>query len=176
VATGEDGLLAGIGTNRNILAYTLVLALAFAMSLRPRWRPFRVLWVAAVLVILGGVYGAQSGTGFIAVIAVAIALGFCSLVDRRRTARSRPSVTRAAWSLVIAVAGVLALRPDVLGVVLGRDSATLSGRIPFWEATYAEMNDHLLQGYGWRAVWPHPWQLAPPNNMYDRIWFTAATR
>lgn len=173
VGPSAEGFMAGIGTNRNILAYCLVLAVASTLALHPRSTSGRMAQVAALFVILLGILASESGTG----LAAALAVIFAALLLRRQRGRRRLSRTghqrAVAWSAGGLGIVALFLGTDVLLRMMGRDSS-LSGRVPFWKATVSEMEGHLAQGYGWGVVWPHPWQPAPPNNVFDRIWFSAS--
>ncbi|WP_181309855.1 O-antigen ligase family protein [Nocardioides campestrisoli] len=173
----EDGFLAGIGTNRNILAYTLVLALCFALAAVPRSTWGRVLWGLSLATILLGIYLAGSGTATAAAPALILVALALRLSRRQIGSSTLPRLSRrgwtAVWSVLLLASATLSVRPDLLGRLLGRDSTTLSGRVPFWRATLEELDDRVLQGYGWGTVWPHPWQPAWPNNVFDRIYFNA---
>ena len=59
----------------NILAYTLVVSLAATLALA-RHRPLgaQVLWVLVLLINLSGLYLAQSGSGFMTTLAIALAV------------------------------------------------------------------------------------------------------
>lgn len=170
VEAGTDGYLAGVGTNRNVLAYTLILSFASAVAVVPRAPWARAVWGAALAAISVGLFLSQSGTGFVA--AVLVAAAAVALAGARRwpgmlTGRGRLLLSLgAAFALVLAVVGWPAM-----GVLLGRDTSTLSGRTELWGAIWrATANDRLL-GQGWGTVWPHPWAPAPPNKLSDVIYF-----
>lgn len=165
-----DSYMAGIGTHKNILAYTLVLALTAAVSVVPRTRLGWVARVAAGGFILVGIYLAYSGTGFIAA-AAAVAtsvflIGF-EHVGRRWARRKRLLVEGA---VVVAILATLALGKEFVFGWLGKDDS-LTGRVPVWNGIIA-VAEHgpLWLGSGWGAVWGHPWQLAPENIWAYRIY------
>lgn len=172
VIDGTEGYMAGLGTNRNILAYTLVLSLALALAFFPR-RPWsRALWLIGIALTLLGIYLSASGTGYLAA-AVLIALAsVLAALDRWHP----PSPTRSRrrrWTVrvlavVILVGAVAAI--DVVGRILNRDLASLSGRVPLWKAIWTETAglDRWI-GAGGGAVWPHQWYPAVPNTAYDEI-------
>jgi O-antigen ligase len=169
VPPGTVGLMAGVGTNRNILAYTLVLSLAAVVSLRPQsvvsWAIRGICFTALVL----GIYLATSGTGYVAAAAVLGVAGGLFLLESLDPRLRR----RGVWlSLGVLVAGgvVAVIKMATLASWLGRDT-TLSGRFPLWKGIVevAEAKG-LVVGHGWGAVWGHPWQLAPANDVVNRIY------
>lgn len=166
VPPSTDGFMAGVGTNRNILAYTLVLALAAAVSVAPRSLVGWVVRVAFVAVIVRNIDLAASSTGYLAAAAVvAVAVGI-ALFDAVRVGWARAVVV--AVFLAGAVFALTQLR-RVVGL-LGEDAATLSGRVPLWHAVVDVMQQgRLLTGYGWGAVWGHPWSIPPANEVLSRI-------
>ncbi|WP_426243278.1 O-antigen ligase family protein [Nocardioides sp. LHG3406-4] len=166
---GLDGYLAGVGGNRNILSYCMVIAIGFAAAYFPtRWWA-RVVWFLSVATLLVGVFLAQSVSGFLAsgfILAGATMLGF--MERRSRRTRRRTTVV---ISGVLAVLTLLFLAvPSLLGGFLGRDSTTLSGRVPLWEATIQQSEPELWFGYGFGAVWQHPWLPAPDNTLAQKIY------
>lgn len=176
VPAGSDGYMAGVGTNRNILAYTLVISLAFALGYLPRrWRS-RLLWALGTGTVLLGIGLAESGTGYLATgVLIAVSVALASLdrwhpPSRDRSRRRRWAVRAAA---VLVLAGSIAAI-DAIGRLLDRDFTSLSGRVPLWEAIWAETTgvDRWF-GAGWGAVWPHPWHPAFANHEYDKIYFHA---
>ncbi|WP_110181059.1 O-antigen ligase family protein [Nocardioides solisilvae] len=167
VDLGMEGSLAGIGTNRNILSYTLVLSLGFAMCLSPRTWWSRVKWVALVGIICAGIVLAVSSTGKASAVLVVLAAG---------AARAYPAVAsrlprwapRVALALTVAAAVGVVLSLERVTSLLGRD-ITFSGRTQFWGATLEVTEDAWLQGYGWGSVWLHPWAPAPDNAVRTEI-------
>ncbi|WP_191200982.1 O-antigen ligase family protein [Nocardioides hwasunensis] len=169
VPPGADGYLAGVGTNRNILSYTLVLSFAAAIAAVPRQWWARAVWAVMLASISVGLFLSQSGTGFVATGILLVGAGALSALRRWRgavTRRGRRYVSLAAALAVVAgVAGWPAL-----GALLGRDSSTLSGRTDLWGTVWrASAGDRWL-GQGWGTVWPHPWAPAAPNHMLDVIY------
>ena len=162
----ESIVFAGVGTNPNILAYTVTLGLAGWLALWPRRSMSIVLWVGAGAGLLYGVYLAESTTGYLtaaAMFATAVAQWVVARLRGRTWTRRR----RGTWTLVLsgtAVAGTSALGFS------GRGPGTFSDRLPFWEATLSVAADRPVVGFGWGSVWAHPWLLAPPNAVADRIY------
>lgn len=171
VPLGNTGYLAGVGGNRNILAYTMLLSLAFAVSFIPRQWWARLLWSLATGFLVLGLYLSQSGTGYVAALILVAAGGMLALTDRRRRPKARNAGRR--WSVralaVLILVGVV-LGIELLSKLLGRDTATLSGRVPLWEAIWSSTTgvDRWF-GSGWGVVWPHSWIAAPPSAAYGEI-------
>ena len=166
----EGVIFTGVGTNQNILAYTVVVALAGTLALaRRRPVPAQLLWVLVFGVNLYGLYLARSSTGYLAALSVVVVLGAVGAWPRLRS-RGRRQV--GLWSagvggfLLVAALGVITL--------LGDQLSTFSGRAPFWVATLeASADNSPVIGSGWGAVWQHPWSLVPPNAVADDIYARA---
>ncbi|MBA2954878.1 hypothetical protein GON03_11115 [Nocardioides sp. MAH-18] len=166
IPLGGTGYMAGVGMNRNILGYTLVLSLAFAVGFIPRLPWARVLWAVGTGVVLLGVGVAQSGTSYVAAaVVVALAIALAGL-DRWHP----PSAVRSArrrWGIravtIVLLAGAVA-GIYVVADLLDRDLSSLTGRVPLWKAVWTETTglDRWF-GAGWGVVWPHPWHPAPAN-------------
>lgn len=164
------GVLAGVGANRNILGYTLALALPAAIADLPRanWR--RVVRLAAVATILVGIYLSGSAT---ALLSASIVLTAAALIVA--TQRWAPGLTpkrrriALASGLGVFVVGIVCVQQ--VASLLGRGS-TLSGRVPLWSAIIEVTEEHqrLLVGLGWSSVWQHPWLQAPSNDAVDAIY------
>jgi hypothetical protein len=163
VPLGTLGYMAGVGTNRNILAYSLVPALGAVLAMWPR---ARVEWF--LLPVLAGVNGlgiylAESGTGFITVLCVGAAAAILRIGLLVRPYVGRRSIWAVQLGALAVVVAVVVLF-DRIAVALGRDGATLSGRVPLWEGVLGGLDGNAVLGLGWGAVWPHPWQSADPND------------
>lgn len=169
-----DGYLAGVGTNRNILSYTMVLALGFLAGHRPRrWRG-RSVWLVSVLLLLLGVFLAQSATGFLgSAVVLGLGLGLARVEPLPRRIRTR--IAAATASVVVTVVVLVITFPSLLGAVMSRDSVTLSGRVPLWEAIIDETVSRRAEGYGWGTVWMHPWLPDYASDVADDIYVGAGT-
>ena len=159
----------GIGTNENILAYTLAVALAAMWAAgRQRHRGAQVLRLVAMAVLAYGIYRAGSGTGFTTVVALLVT-GLVVVEWPRLASFGRRRLLRLASAAVVAVAaGVW-----VIAVVLDKQVSSFSGRVPFWQAIISATLDRApILGSGWGAVWEHPWDPTPPNDaaldIYER--------
>lgn len=166
-----SGYLAGVSGNRNALAYTMVVALAFAISALPRRWWARVTWLLATATLLLGVYLTESGTGYGATLILVVVAVVLLVADRRGRRRTRSG--RRLWAtaaLAVVTVAAAAAGVELLGRILGRDLSTLTGRTPLWEAIWSSTTgvDRWV-GSGWGTVWPHSWNPAPPSAAYAEI-------
>jgi O-antigen ligase len=161
---------AGVGTNENILAYTLAVSLAAMVALgRPRDGFPLVAWLAVLGVHAYGFYLASSGTGYLATFSILVAAVGVLVWSRLRTVPRRVRHASVAATAALAVAALL-----VVSVGLDKELVTVSGRAPFWQATIAATLARApFLGSGWGAVWAHPWAVAPPNAVADDIYARA---
>nr|WP_300047982.1 hypothetical protein [uncultured Nocardioides sp.] len=173
---GVEGLaFAGVGTNENILAYTLAISLAAALAVgRPRQWWALAAWLTVLASNGYGLYLANSGTGYLSVFALVVAITSIQLWPAIRRAGRRIG---AVW--VLAVAVLLLVILGLVGVLLGKQISTVSGRSPLWVAAFeSTMHYAPVLGSGWGAVWEHPWDLTVPNDVsrdiYARAGFTLA--
>ncbi len=171
VPPGSSGYLAGVGTNRNILAYSMIIAFAFAVSFVPRRWSLRLGWLVGLALILGGIVLAESATGIAAsaaLIATALVLGSRD----RLVARGHPPGWRywaALAGILLALGAISVAWYEALHRELQRD-LSLTGRVQIWESVWAASSTEVrLIGDGWGSVWQHPWRSAPPNGAFDGI-------
>lgn len=166
IPAGGDGWLAGVGTNANILGYSLVPALAAVLAVLPRTRWGWVPWSATASALAIGVVLAYSGTAMLAAVTVTVvALIMHSIRWFSRLGRG--------WLKASILTPVLLALPTYLlvnAVLLGRDVATLDGRVVVWQAAIETSRPALWTGNGWGAVWQHIWLVAPANPVVDRIY------
>lgn len=171
VPPGSSGYLAGVGINRNILAYTMILAFPFAVALVPRHRWARAGWAVSVLAVLSGILLAESATGVAAVCVLSGAAIALSWRDRLCAKGRRPGLRH--WSIIGAV--VVALLALGVGwyVSLQRDfqrDLSLTGRVAIWEAAWGTSSHRArIIGDGFGSVWMHPWRHASPNGQFEAI-------
>jgi hypothetical protein len=166
VPAGFGGFMSGVGTNRNILAYTLVLALAASLSVAPRSFVGWVARTACVALIVLNIALTHSSTGYVVASVVLVAALGIALYDATRRRWARAVVVLC----LLGIAAFAASRAQTLLIRLGEDPRTVSGRVPLWHAILDEMGDGpRLLGYGWGAVWGHPWNPAPANAVLRRI-------
>lgn len=172
VASGD--FPAGIGMNRNILSYTVVLALPFAVAFVPRSWAGRALWVAGVTTMLYGVRMAESDTGLVAAVALCGAATVLGWRDRA-VARTRESGRNVGLVRRLAPLSVLVAAVVVALLTTGEDS-TFNGRTPFWSATWQTADGwNRWFGAGWGVVWPHPWFPAAGSEIHAEIVARAGT-
>lgn len=171
VPPGGIGFLAGIGGNRNALAYTMVLSLVFAVSFLPRHWWARSIWAAACGAVLVGIFLSQSATGYLVALIVLTGGAALMVSDRRRPPQKRSTGRRWAMRLVpvLVLVGIL-LGAEALSRALGRDPSTLSGRVPLWESIWHSTTgiDRWF-GSGWGSVWPHAWSPRTTSPAYEEI-------
>jgi O-antigen ligase len=168
---GEVPMFQGIQGNRNIMSFTLVLALWALIARVPERWPARALWCGALAVIVGCIYASGSTTGLAAVVglaAVAVVLRLAS--GNASTGRARLRV----WLIAAATAGMLLAAG--IGVYLSLDRSfsrdlELSGRLELWQQIlHVTRGRDLWVGHGWGTVWPYYWLRPPPRaDLYDRI-------
>lgn len=173
VPVGNTGFMAGVGRNRNILAYSLTLPLAAGIALLPRTIGGWLFTIPCVGICGWGIYLSESSTGaFTALVVVGVVLAARLAVLGREWLASAPLAGRGVLA-VIGVVGVvgsgwLVSNLDNLTTALGRDES-LSGRVPLWRETLEKTLEVPIQGFGWGAVWPHPWQYADSNEFGEHI-------
>lgn len=167
---GEVGI-AGVGTNRNILAYTVVISFAALVSHVPRAWPTRVAWAVAGGLLLFTLFESSSTTGYAAgcttVVMSACLTGYVRAGAWLHASRGR------FWSALVGLLGVLSIGIYALARLGGEEIQTFSGRLPFWEAAWTVAQDEFVHGFGWGAVWAHPWAPATPNIVVERIYIEA---
>lgn len=160
--------LAGIGTNPNILAYTLTLSLCAVCAAFPSGILPRATWVSALALITYALSGADSATGDLTAAVIVVSAVFLCVREQLTHRFIRSNGDRA---LIVALTAVGVFGAYlVLTRVWELDLNTFSNRSPFWAATVAVAQDRPLVGFGWGAVWPHPWKPALPNVVIGDIW------
>jgi O-antigen ligase len=160
----------GVGTNENILAYTLTTSLAAVLAIGwPRRTGARVAWIALLAFHSYGLYRAGSGTGYSAALILLVVTALLVAWPRFGRAGHRVIVATAA-----VVSAVLVAALYVVTVVLDKELSTFAGRAPFWRATVEATLDRApVVGSGWGAVWEHPWDPTPPNEIAQDIYTRA---
>ena len=153
--------VAGFHGNRNVVSYTLVLGLCAALCYAPRGRWGVLRWLVVLCAILGVLFLARSGTGWLAaamLIATRAALALAHKFDLFHSLRAR-------LMGFVAVAGTATASLASLGSVselLGK-TADLSGRGPLWDAILSIWRDAPFGGFGFGAIWSYSWFAAHPN-------------
>lgn len=159
---------AGIGLNPNILAYTLTLSLCGVCACVPRRAWTRLLWAGAIGLIAWGLHESASSTGDLtaaAVVITAVLLAAYGPVTRRflRTTAHRVLA-------IVAAAAAMVGAYFVMAKVLGQDLITFSDRTPLWSASLEVAEARPFGGFGYGAVWQHPWKPPLLNVVIGDIW------
>lgn len=164
---GPLTVVQGLYGNRNIFAYVLVFGLCAVLADRSRtwWgRCVQVLVAASVLVMA---YLAHSATGLVVclfLVVVRLLVLVVQLLPEHRRRAGRWTIV--VGSTVVTVATVVNL-PKIMEL-LGRD-ATLTGRLPLWEAIIKVWSESPIGGAGWGAVWSYAWFTAPESQTAAKI-------
>ena len=159
----------GVGTNENILAYTLVLSLAALLAIElPRRRAVRLAWATMLACSAYGIYLAQSGGGILAALGVlltaVVVANWRSLRRRRRHALGALALGR--WSAP--------RRPCDRHEGFGKGCWDGIRACSLRRATVeASLETAPWLGSGWGAVWEHPWNSAQPNSVAELIYAKA---
>lgn len=163
---GLEKVLLGVGTNDNILAYTLTVAFAAALAAGlPRSLVPRVAWLLVLGTNVYGLYRAGSATGFLTVLSILLVWAIVLAWPALRQRGQRQAVAWAGGMIA-----TLAIGTALVATALGKELSTVSGRAPFWRATIeATLDRSPLVGSGWGAVWQHPWSMVPPNEVVQDI-------
>lgn len=169
VPEGASGYLAGVGTNRNILAYSLLPGWCALMAVGGRSRLGWIAWVFCLGSLATGLVLAESSTGYLTAAIVLLAALALLMIAHAGTRPDR----RRVWTIRAGIVGAtvgFALSFDRISELMGRDGNTLTGRVPLWEAIWQVMGEgRKLAGHGWGTVWPHAWQYASPNEFYTAL-------
>jgi exopolysaccharide production protein ExoQ len=125
-------------------------------------------WLGALGTVGYGLMEAQSSTGdltSVAIVATAVLLAGYGPVTRRfiRTASHR--VTAALAAVAFVIAAYLGIRG-----ALGQDLFTFADRTPLWSGAVAVAHEQPIGGFGYGAVWLHPWKLPADNDVLAEIW------
>lgn len=164
-------LLEGIHGNRNIMAFTLVLALwALVARVPDRW-PGRTVWIVALITVIGGIYTSGSTTGLVSVVALvgaAIVLGLVTSPGLAGRLGRRVGLVATGAVGVVTAGGVAVYVSQERS--LANDLA-LSGRLDLWKQILNVTHGRdLWFGHGWGSVWPYNWLNLPDRaDLYERI-------
>lgn len=153
--------IVGVHGNRNVLSYTLLLGLCAVLSYRPQGRVRSFRWGAALLIVLGTLVLARSGTGLVSatvLIIVAVVLATARRFDLFASLRSRVIGLVAVVTTVV----IGLLNVDAIFDLFGK-KGDFSGRMPVWKAILEVWSESPVGGYGWGAIWQYSWFHAEPN-------------
>lgn len=166
----EEITLLGVGTNENILAYTLAISAAGILALGfPAGIVARIAWVVVLGVDVYVLYLAGSGTGYLACLStLVVALVIAAWPQLLQMGRRLVTILTAGVIVVVSLGALLVV------TVLDKELSTISGRAPLWRAALeATLEEAPLLGSGWGAVWEHPWDPTPPNDVAMDIYARA---
>ncbi|GIM64172.1 hypothetical protein Pve01_82490 [Planomonospora venezuelensis] len=166
----SGAVFAGVGTNENILGYTVAISLAAVLAIGwPGRLSAQALWVGTTAICGYGLYRAASGTGYLTMLGVVGTAVLILAWPRLRNVRRRVKLVGASLAVMVPLGAGL-----MVSLVLGKDLGTISGRAPFWRATVeASLETAPWLGSGWGAVWEHPWNSAQPNAAVQLIYAKA---
>jgi O-antigen ligase len=168
--------LYGIGTNPNILAYTLCIAACGLLAGRPVTRWGWAPWLSALGVISYTLLSVESSTGRI--VAVALIVTVASITGAAwfsRGREDRPSGARRATTRPggrarrLIVGGGVVLVAGLAFATLIDKLGTLSGRTQLWQVVWEISGDFRLFGAGWGVAWMHPWAPTAQNDIMAKI-------
>jgi len=150
MATEFPGAWRGVWGHKNALGYNMaigfsVFAAAALANRRRRW-----VWAAGAAAAFLLVILSQSKTSLVSLLAGAACIGLV-LIARRGPAAA-VAATFFAGTAAIAGGAVMALAPDLVFNLLGKDS-TFTGRTKIWAAVMHQIEKRPITGYGYGAVW-----------------------
>lgn len=168
--TWQGTIFAGVGTNENILAYTLAVSLGATVALlRRRHWAVQACWALVLVANAYGLYLAESGTGYLASIALVVTQASIMAWPALRRAGRRVGLLWASTATAVVLTSL-----GVVASLLGKQLSTVSGRSPFWVAAIESTLDRApVLGSGWGAVWERPWVPATPNDVAAEIYARA---
>lgn len=146
----HPGAWSGLWTHKNTLGG--IMALAVAVCAAAAWvsPQRRMLWSLAALGAFTLVLLSTSKTALVATLLALGIMGVAAL--QRRGPIAAIAALGACAVLLIMGIGVLALTPELLVELLGRD-LTLTGRTDIWQATGPAVAARPWLGYGYYAFW-----------------------
>jgi O-antigen ligase len=121
-----------------------------------------------VLLIVYVLVGADSSTGDLTLVALVVT----TLLMVAYGPLSRSVLDTAGRRIGALVGTVVAVAAAcwVLGAALGQDLLTFSDRTPLWSAAISVAQERPWGGYGYGAVWQHPWKPPLLNIVIGEIW------
>ena len=146
-ALGYEHAMRGVFPQKNTMSECMLLGLccyAYRLVDAPRWRHAGAVVLLALCLVLGRGASALAVAGVVVLAALwmglqgkpVLRLGLLFLVG---------------WSAVALAAALIAVPQELLALV-GRD-ATLTGRVPLWQAVWPEIMHKPWLGYGYAGFW-----------------------
>jgi O-antigen ligase len=173
-----DGRMNGVmGEANQYAAFVSLFLPALVAAVIASRGPWRVIWLAGLLISAAGMIMAVSRGAFVALLVGSIWGAF--LLRRHLSGGKVVAFTSAALGVVTILLVLLAARYGDLLVqrVLAESQGDLggvsSGRTEIWAAAIARMAQTpltLLTGFGWNVYWAMPFRYSPHNH-YVALWF-----
>lgn len=163
----------GVHGSRGVVAYSLVLAMAAAVSRQSSTVRKRIEIVVSVIIILVGVAITPAATGRVG--AAMVLVGWLVLVVLRRL-HGRAFVAVMAGLLAVVVTAIVVglFNLGEIAAAFGR-SPDFSGRFKVWGAIIPAWLGAPVAGYGFGAVWYYGWWRLDGSDLLTRMNYAAGT-
>lgn len=146
----HPGAWSGLWTHKNTLGGVMALGVAACVAAAWVEPARRRLWLATAAGAFALVLLSTSKTALIASLVSLTTMAACALL--RRGPLQAVVVSAAALVALVIVVSIVALAPDLLVALLGRD-LSLTGRTDIWEASASAVAARPWFGYGYYAFW-----------------------
>ena len=148
---GHDTAWKGIFSAKNYLGNLALFFLTAAVSYRPRNPFLRSVRLAQIVFCLAAIAFSRAATAYTL---TAVYAAYFVIIRTLRCFRKKDYLVAGLALLVVVstVAAVIALWPELLISVLGKD-LTLTGRTGIWSAVLDSIAKRPLLGYGYQAFW-----------------------
>lgn len=153
----------GIQGNRNLLAFTALLALILVLieiarrvSKWRRMRKRRRLWTLYVAGLLAAVALVLTRSATVEVAAAAVIIATLAALLARRLSQLQRWTMYIAFAVVVAVGFVVTILERNHLLSMFHRSDDLTGRVAIWDKVIHLASEHPLLGWGWISYWA-PW-------------------
>ncbi len=146
-ALGYEHAMRGVFPQKNSMSECMLLGLccyAYRFVEAPRWRQAGAVALLALCLVLG------RGASVLAVAGV-VMLAAAWMRLRGKPVLRLGLLFLAGWSAVVLAAGLIVFPQDVFALA-GRD-ASLTGRVPLWQAIWPEIMRAPVLGHGYAGFW-----------------------
>ena len=147
-ALGYDDAMRGVFATKNAAGEALLLATACALALGARDGARRRRTAAGLALLLGALVLTRSATSA----GVALLVTGLGVRGWLRSPQARLLHGALVAAAVLCALFAVAVMPDAVWAVLGRD-ASLTGRVPLWQESWALWERRPWFGYGYAAFW-----------------------
>ena len=149
---GLEGRWRGVYSHKNPLGQAMGLGVLLETYFLAQGRGRRENWLHGLLLLLEAflIIKANSVT-ILSIVAISLTV-FCGYLLVRREGYLRRAVLVLAPLGVGAAAAAIAMRPDLIQAILGRDTS-LSGRTELWSGVVHAISLRPLLGYGYQSFW-----------------------